>query len=85
MADPTTLNFGLQPTSPAIDAGTNVGLLSDYAGSSVPRKLAARHRAIRMEIVAARGREAQYAKRQGVPETRGISPALGCRKTKWGR
>jgi hypothetical protein len=30
-------NFHLQPTSPAINAGTNVGLTSDYAGTSVPK------------------------------------------------
>ncbi len=37
MAGPTTFNFALQSTSPAIDSGINVGLSSDYAGTSVPQ------------------------------------------------
>jgi parallel beta-helix repeat protein len=31
-----TANFRVQPTSPAIDAGTDVGLTSDYDGNPVP-------------------------------------------------
>ena len=32
---PSTGDFHLQPTSPAIDAGTNVGLTSDFAGNPI--------------------------------------------------
>ena len=38
-ADPqfvSSSNFHLQPTSPAINAGTNVGLTTDFAGNPVP-------------------------------------------------
>jgi parallel beta-helix repeat protein len=34
--DVSTHDFHLQPSSPAIDAGTNIGLTSDYEGNDVP-------------------------------------------------
>lgn len=36
----STSDFNLSSSSPAIDAGTNVGLTQDFAGTSVPRGLA---------------------------------------------
>jgi hypothetical protein len=37
LVNPANADFHLQPTSPAINAGTNVGLTRDYAGTSVPQ------------------------------------------------
>ena len=40
MVDPANRDFHLLPTSPAIDAGADVSLTQDFAGTSVPRGVA---------------------------------------------